>query len=370
MPKPQLIIGIPSWCEEENIRSVTEMIDAALHKDGFQPDQAILVNADNSSPDRTREEFLAAKTVYEKVSLVSNERGKGHNFLCLFKYLIEVNAEALVTVDADLERIEAGWFKDFYKALTFGGKDMVFPLYFREWFDGNMTNQLVAPLLAAVTGVPIRQPIGGEFGFSPRLCRALVQERWHLWASRFGVDVFCTFFALRKGFSIYQMPMKGGKYHHQRSSSPEEMELEFDAKFNAVVGTLLMESVRTGKISSKNKLEFPKTVIDPTGKDEFNSDYIQISAKMALKKLQERVPRESWWPPLASHLDLSDEKWVQILQQMYLTVRRHGQLSAQQFQDFRWLFYLRMASKLPFLTNENVDASVQEVSRALMERLS
>jgi len=49
------------------------------------------------------------------------------------------------------------------------GWDHVAPLYVRHRNDGTITNSIAYPLTAALYGTRIRQPIGGDFGFSGRL---------------------------------------------------------------------------------------------------------------------------------------------------------------------------------------------------------
>ena len=51
------------------------------------------------------------------------------------------------------------------------GFDYVAPLYLRHKYDGTITNSIVYPLTRALYGREVRQPIGGDFGFSGRLPR-------------------------------------------------------------------------------------------------------------------------------------------------------------------------------------------------------
>ena len=51
------------------------------------------------------------------------------------------------------------------------GFDYVAPLYRRHKYDGTITNSIVYPLTRALYGKQVRQPIGGDFGFSGRMAR-------------------------------------------------------------------------------------------------------------------------------------------------------------------------------------------------------
>ena len=59
------------------------------------------------------------------------------------------------------------------------GYEFVAPLYARHRYDGTITNTIVYPLTRALYGKRIRQPIGGDFGFSGDLAaRFLEFEDW------------------------------------------------------------------------------------------------------------------------------------------------------------------------------------------------
>ena len=61
------------------------------------------------------------------------------------------------------------------------------PLYHRHKFDGTITNGIVYPLTRALYGRRIRQPIGGDFGFSGELARVyLAKPVWGTDVARSG----------------------------------------------------------------------------------------------------------------------------------------------------------------------------------------
>jgi glucosylglycerate synthase len=80
-------------------------------------------------------------------------------------------------------------------------------------YEGNTTNHIASPLLAAVLGVEVQQPIAGDFAFN----RGFV-ERALTWplpesAQLYGIDIHLTGSAAREGFRIAQVPL-GRKIHN------------------------------------------------------------------------------------------------------------------------------------------------------------
>jgi hypothetical protein len=70
----RVIIGVPSWCEAPGITAHARRIDDALDAAGFGSG-AVIVNADNRSPDNTAGLFMATPTRHRKVTLPT-ARGK------------------------------------------------------------------------------------------------------------------------------------------------------------------------------------------------------------------------------------------------------------------------------------------------------
>ncbi len=93
------------------------------------------------------------------------------------------------------------------------GFDFVAPLYHRHKYDGTITNSIVYPLTRALYGKRVRQPIGGDFGFSGRLAEHyLGHDVWESDVARFGIDIWMTTTAITGGFRVCQSFL-GAKIH-------------------------------------------------------------------------------------------------------------------------------------------------------------
>jgi hypothetical protein len=226
-----IVVGIPSYNESDTIRHVAEVVGEGLEQ--YFPDRkSIIVNADNNSPDNTREAFLDARTRTEKeyISTEKGIRGKGNNLLNLFNFAKQADAKIIMVVDADLRSITKEWIEYLGKPIA-NGYDYVSPLYARHQFDGTITNHICYPVMFGMLSMAIRQPIGGEFAFSPRLMNYWLKEPWSDSTKQYGIDIFMSLNAVLGGFKICQSGL-GAKVH--KASAPK-----LGIMFEQVIETLL-----------------------------------------------------------------------------------------------------------------------------------
>ncbi|MDY6971909.1 MAG: glycosyltransferase [Thermodesulfobacteriota bacterium] len=230
----EIIVGIPSYNEADSISFPTDVASRGLTS--YFPDQkSVIVNVDNNSPDGTRDAFLNTPTKIPKIYISTPEgvKGKGNNFLNLFEAAVELNAKAVVVVDADLKSITPQWIQYLCEPL-FAGFNYVTPIYIRHKYDGSITNHIAYPLLRTLFGLRVRQPIGGDFGFSGRMARAFLSEK--LWTERignFGIDIWMTTIAIARRFKVCQTFLGSPKSH--RAKDPAK---DLGPMFTQVVMTL------------------------------------------------------------------------------------------------------------------------------------
>ena len=169
--KVDLVVSIPSYNEADSISYPTQQASEGLEK--YFPDKsAVIINCDNNSPDNTKQAFLETETRIPKMYITTPEgvKGKGNNFKNLFQKVVDLKAKAVVVVDADLKSITPEWIKHLGEPL-FSDFSYVAPLYVRHKYDGTITNSIAYPMSRALYGRRVRQPIGGDFGFSGELAQ-------------------------------------------------------------------------------------------------------------------------------------------------------------------------------------------------------
>ncbi len=229
-----LIVGIPSYNEAVSIAVPADAASRGLVE--YFPDlKCVLINVDNHSEDGTREVFLNTPTKVPKVyvSTPPGVRGKGNNLRNLFKAAVELGARAVVVVDADLKSITPAWIRYLAEPLL-GRYDYVTPIYLRHKYDGTITNHIAYPLLRTLFELRVRQPIGGDFGFSGRMARAFLAEKvWNDRIANFGIDIWMTTIAIARRFNVCQAFLGSPKIHR-----PKDPSADLEKMFTQVVSTL------------------------------------------------------------------------------------------------------------------------------------
>lgn len=215
--KAEFIVGIPSYNEADSIAYPTQMASIGLKK-YFPEKESVIINVDNNSPDGTKEAFLSTPTEVPKIyiSTPKGVKGKGNNLKNLFEAVVELMAKAAVVVDADLKSISPQWIQYLGEPL-FGGFNYVTPIYVRHKYDGSITNHIAYPLLRTLYGLRVRQPIGGDFGFSRRLAQAFLSEKtWSENVAHFGIDIWMTTIAIARRFKVCQTYLGSPKSHRTK----------------------------------------------------------------------------------------------------------------------------------------------------------
>lgn len=252
--KTDIVVGIASFNNSRTIGHVISAVDAGLSK-YFPGKRAVIINSDGGSSDGTPEAARTATYEHDAVFIshpvypahritmpYDGVPGKGSAFRAILRKAVEMGAEACCVVDADLRSITPEWVELLLTPVLKKGFDFVAPLYSRHKFDGTITNSIVYPMTRALYGKRIRQPIGGEFGFSGELAEFYFkQDVWESQVARFGVDIWMTTEAMANGFSVCQTFL-GSKIH-----DPKDPASNLSDMMIQVVSTLF---ALTGKHSS------------------------------------------------------------------------------------------------------------------------
>lgn len=245
-----ILVGIPSYNSARTIGHVVRAVEAGLTK-YFPGLRSVLVNSDGGSTDGTADVVRGASVDFESIlldhrnsgfqKLVTPYRGiagKGSAFRTVFEIARELKAKACAVVDSDLRSITPEWIELLIKPVLEEGQDYVAPYYMRHKYDGTITNTIVYPLTRSLYGRRIRQPIGGDFGFSGRLAEAfLSKDVWESDVARFGIDIWMTTTAVANGFKVCQAFL-GAKIHDAKDPGSD-----LSAMLHQVVGSVfdLME---------------------------------------------------------------------------------------------------------------------------------
>ena len=234
-----IVIGIPAYFTQTTIGYVIEQVAKGLDS-YFSGKKAVIFVADGGSTDDTREVAqevdISNYNIEKIVSIYRGIPGKGSAIRAIFEVAEFLKAEAVATFDSDLRSITPQWVKNVIEPI-YNGYDFVAPYYLRWKYDGTITNTIAYNLTRALYGKRIRQPIGGDFGFSRKLVKDyLDQDVWETEVAKFGIDIWLTTNAIVEGYKICQAKL-GAKIHNEKDPT------QLSDMYREVVGTIfsLME---------------------------------------------------------------------------------------------------------------------------------
>jgi glucosylglycerate synthase len=227
----EIAIGVPTYNNAATIPVVAEAVRVAVEKH-FRGTPVALVNADAGSSDGTPQ-MLAQAGVPAVLALSEaplGERaevpyhgmpGRGEALRTIFEVARRLQARALVLLEADVTTITDEWPERLSRPVREEGADWVAAAYVRHRYDGTITRLLLSPLLRALFGRRLHQPLGGQQALSARLVEhLLVHPRWK-GTGRDVTDVWIVGTAIADGFSLWEVPL--GAYRVQSATRSRDL---------------------------------------------------------------------------------------------------------------------------------------------------
>jgi glycosyltransferase involved in cell wall biosynthesis len=282
-----ILIGIPSFNNVLTASYVLSQATKGLEK--YFPDyRSVIFVSDGNSKDDTLNsvkkinlpsEVKLIPAIYMGIS------GKGRAVQAIFEAAQKLDVKSVALVDSDLRSITPEWIK-LLVAPTLNATDFVAPYYNRRKYDGTITNFLCYPVTASLYGKDIRQPIGGDFGFSRRLIDELLNSPMLEFADvcRFGIDIFETTTALAKHFEVKQAYL-GIKEHDAKDPSSQ-----LAGMFRQVINTMFT-AAELYEWEWKNIRSFSDTEMVGEAKDPETPEPIQVSLSDTMAAFKTGYPQ-------------------------------------------------------------------------------
>jgi glycosyltransferase involved in cell wall biosynthesis len=232
MHKTKLIIYIPAFNEEANIRKVIDGLPASM--EGVETMQVLVV--DDGSIDRTAE---LARSSGAQVIVHGKNRGVGAAFHSAVQFALENDADILVGIDAD-GQFDPAEIPALIHAVLSERADMVVGNRFKSGKPANMSrlkywgNQKVAKMIGAITGQTFQDV---SCGFRAYNREALL----HL--NIFGEFTYTheTILSLMyQGLRVVEHPIKV-KYFYDRKSRVADSVLHYAIQTSKIILRVLLD---------------------------------------------------------------------------------------------------------------------------------
>ncbi|MEU5696604.1 family 2 glycosyl transferase [Actinosynnema sp. NPDC020468] len=315
------VVGIPARDEERTVGAVARAADAGLRL-ASPRGVNVVVLAENGSTDGTVRRFTDTP-LHARRAVVSTPgpgTGKGTNVFALMAKAVDLDADRLLLLDADVRSAEPAWVGLLADAVAGDEPALAVPAYRRNRYEANTTNHLAGPLLAAVYGVHVQQPIGGEFAVN----RAFL-DRAARWprpdsASLYGIDVWLTANALRERLRVVEVPL-GRKLHN--SPFPKILRLP-----QQVLDSLFHVVLATDRVRPALGAPPPRAAVDSASTPQDPAVVARVSASVAryLEEFAADVwslfPSAATLPAAPWGLRVTTDDWPHVLADALVAVTR------------------------------------------------
>jgi glucosylglycerate synthase len=207
-----IAVGLLTYNSAETLDGVLGVAIEGLSRH-FSSLKAALIVSDAGSSDATRERAAAAvlPTIVAEHEAPAGERvavpfhgipGRGSGLRTTFEVAHRLGARALVLLEADMVSASADWIQRLATPVLDGKADFVAPVYARHRYEGTISRLLLSPLLRALYGRRLSQPLGGQQALSARLLEhLLINPKWS-WTGGDVSDLWITGTAIADGFAV------------------------------------------------------------------------------------------------------------------------------------------------------------------------
>lgn len=209
---PDIAVCLLTYNTAATAPAVAAVARAGLERH-FPGATAVLINADAGSSDRTPELLGAVglPAVLARHDAPMTERaavpfhgvpGRGKALRLVLEAIQRLGSRAAVVLEADVSSMTDEWIARLLRPVMEDKTDFVIPAYARHRYDGTITNLMLAPLIRALYGRRLRQPMAGSQAFSARLVdHLLAHPRWR-WSGRDVTDLWIVGTAIADGFAV------------------------------------------------------------------------------------------------------------------------------------------------------------------------
>jgi len=214
-----ILVGLPTLNNAATVVNVVRAVHECFTRD-FPRLRTVMLNSDSGSTDGTPDlvrlaSFTETDTVQTSHSLRTLHRvvapyhglpGKLTALRTVFAAGELMQAKVVVVIDPGGPATTAERVTELIGPIARSEVEFLAPRYRRHPRDGVLVTQVVRPLVRALYGVALDEPLGAEFACSRRFAsHCLEQDIWNHEAARFAIDLWLRTEALAERFRVGQI---------------------------------------------------------------------------------------------------------------------------------------------------------------------
>jgi hypothetical protein len=338
----EIVVGLPSYNNVGTIAEVVRCVRQGL-REFFPGKRAIIVNTDCGSTDGTAQLVTdlpdedgvallhAILPAQDLVMPYHGIPGKSDALRLTLQVARQLGARLCLMLSTDITTVSPSWIQLLGTPILEQGFDFVVPFYARHKLDGAINNSIVRPLVRALYGKQVRQPLGGEYAFSAALLDPyLAQKIWDTDLARLGTDIWTTTQAIRGAFKLCQVHL--GIKSHAASAAPADV----GTTLTHVLGSLFEDMSQNAAVWQKVRGSQPTPILGEAAEGvpsaaSFDIRKLVDSFRLGLRNLQDvwslvlppatllELKRAANSPP--ETLALPDELWCRVVFDFALAYR-------------------------------------------------
>ncbi|HEX5109724.1 MAG TPA: hypothetical protein VFV95_14835 [Vicinamibacterales bacterium] len=163
--------------------------------------------------------------------------GKARALHMMLSAARDLNVRACVILDAAVRTVTPQWIEWLGRPIVDSGVDLVSPFFQRGPYEGALTRGIVYPVVRALYGVRLRQPLAAEFACSARLLdRVLEDDIWDRDGAQTGIDLWLATSAATADLHLAEAAL-GVRTHRARG----ENALDLPSTITQIVGSLFAD---------------------------------------------------------------------------------------------------------------------------------
>jgi glucosylglycerate synthase len=260
-----ILVGIPTLNHAQTAGQVARTVHE-LFTTVFARERTVLLNPDGGSTDGTQAAIAASgaassdllvtsfslRTLHRITTPYHGVPGRGSAMRLIFAAADLLNVRAVAVISPESTELTVQDLAQLLAPVLESGADYVKPVVPRAPEEGPLVTQLVRPLLGAVFGARLLEPVDPLLACSRAFARrALQSELWGTPYTQYGLDPWLGALAVLEGFRLAQV-----RVHPQRSSAhsrPEFAEV-FQQVVESVFSVVTQESQRWLAISGVREI--------------------------------------------------------------------------------------------------------------------